>query len=166
MLRSLPVIALLLAPSLAAAQSLNLDVGVSGGLPGFIYPGALPQTGEWNEVDPHAPGPLVGLDGLPVAVTLTAAGFGSEVFHNAAGGYNGRLVNDGFAVEGVSTWRFDGLEPGTYAVATSAWEPVAGIERLEVEVVGSPDGVQVVGEPVHCSTLRGSTRMTMRPVGG
>ncbi|MBL8863751.1 MAG: hypothetical protein JNK02_17310 [Planctomycetes bacterium] len=145
-----PALLLLAAP--AAAQSLNVDVGtnVAFPAPSSAY-AAAGAAGVWNPVAaPASQAPLVGLDGLSTAVTLTSlGGFLNFDYDNpATSGEAGLLLDDVQDLGGPTsmvTWSFAGLQDGEYTLFTYAWAPDNASFRTRVTVPGSPDAAVDVG---------------------
>ena len=152
MIRTLRTLLPFLLATPATAQSLNVDVGLNGTLPvpAASYAGAG-LAGTWNAAPVPANAlPLVGLDGFPIAATLTSSGgFLAFDFDNpATGGDAGLLLDDCQDLGGPSssaTWTFSGLANGEYTVFTYAWAPDNAGFRTTVSVPGSIDAAQSVG---------------------
>jgi len=112
---------------------------------------AAGSAGTWNAVAVPVTGQaLVGLDGLPTAVTITSAGgFVNLDYDNAATtGDDDSLMDDLQDLGGPTssvTWTFSGLADGAYTVLTYAWAPDSTGFRTQVAVQGSPDPAQEVG---------------------
>ncbi len=138
----------------SAAQSLNVDVGGNGmfPLPSAAY-AAAGLAGAWSGVAaPAIAAPLVGLDGAPVAATMTSSGgFLNFDFDNVGtSGDDENLLDDVVDLGGptsVVSWSFAGLADGSYTVRTYAWAPDNTTFRTNVAVAGSTDAAQDVGGP-------------------
>lgn len=136
----------------ARAQSLNVDIGLNGTFPvpaSTYAAAALP--GFWNGVQsPAVATALVGLDGAPVAATLTSNG-GFLNFDYDNGGTSGdaqNLLDDVQDLGGptsVVQWSFAGLTDGPYAVYTYAWAPDNTGFRTGVTILGAIEPAQDVG---------------------
>ncbi len=160
-------LALLVVPS-ALAQSFNVDVGtttVTGpgfGPPSAAFGGAAGQAGTWNEMNGTVVTmiPLLGLDGLPTAVTLTrtsavGGNFGSNNA-NTTGDFQ-LLLDDGQDVGGLGqseTYTFAGLAPGVYDLYTYAIAPDSATFISGVTVPASPGpNPQNVGGPMPADSF-------------
>jgi len=149
----LPILSLILA-SPAAAQSLNVDIGLNTVFPVPIstYGGAAAQPGVWNDVSGTLAAPVIlnGLSGLPSGVSLSRTGASGNFAHDnpATTGEDDSLMDDCQDLGGAgssSTWTFTGLTNGQYQVFTYAWAPDDGTFRTNVSVAGSADPVQTLG---------------------
>ena len=114
--------------SLASAQSLNIDVGVTFPVPSSTFGAAAAQPGVWNSVDAGQAGAtaLVDLAGVATGVTIQRSnGSGSEMSWNNPGtnGDDAALMDDGDDPGLGSTWRISGLAAGDYEVTVYAWAP-------------------------------------------
>lgn len=144
--------------SLASAQSLNIDVGVTFPVPSSTFGAAAAQPGVWNSVDAGQAGAtaLVDLAGVATGVTIQRSnGSGSEMSWNNPGtnGDDAALMDDGDDPGLGSTWRISGLAAGDYEVTVYAWAPddpgyqtVVYINGGASTIVGGPwTGGYVVG---------------------
>ncbi len=136
----------------AGAQSLNVDVGANDAhpTPSTTY-AAAGSAGAWNAVAvPASAQPLVGLDGLSVAATVSSTGgFVNLNYDNpATTGEDDGLMDDFQDVGGLTssvTWTFAGLADDTYTVITYSWAPDNAGFQTRVAVPGSTDAAQDVG---------------------
>src|SRR5690349_13618785 len=71
--RCLLVLALLLSPAIASAQSLNVDIGATGGTPSNGFGAAAGQAGTWNEIGLGVSSNLAGLNGAGTGVSVAVA---------------------------------------------------------------------------------------------
>jgi hypothetical protein len=157
----------LILASPAAAQSLNVDIGLNTvfPVPSSTYGAAAAQPGSWNGVTGSVVGPvaLVGLNGSPSGVSVTRSGLAGDFSHDNAGttGEDDSLMDDcqdlGGAGSGSTTWTFTGLSNGQYQVYTYAWAPDDGSYRTTVTVAGSADPAQIVGGDWPGSHVQGTT---------
>ncbi|MCY2960603.1 MAG: hypothetical protein NTY35_10600 [Planctomycetota bacterium] len=150
---SRPYLLLLLACApVAGAQSLNVDIGqnVVFPVPASSY-AAQGAAGTWNSVAaPGAAAALVGLNGAPVAATLSSSGgFLNFDFDNAGtSGDAQSLLDDVHDLGGPTSavsWSFAGLAAGDYSVYTYAWAPDNTTFRTTVSIAGALDPDQNVG---------------------
>ena len=117
--RSLIVLALLLSPVIASAQSLNVDIGAVGGTPSSGFGAAAGQPGTWNEIGLGSTSNLSGLSGAGTGVSVAVAAdtdTGSEL---TCAGDIGALINDNvyrLGANAVWTVTFSGLANGPYTV--------------------------------------------------
>jgi len=164
--RSLPVLALALAGTATAQQSLNVDVGLNTvfPVPGPTYAGAAAQAGTWNGVSAASTWPvsLVGIDGNPSGVTLSATGGQGDFAHDNASttGDDDSLMDDAVDVGSsgsTTTWTFSGLANGQYQVITYAWAPDDATYRTEITVTGATTGMQSIGGAWPGSHTLGTT---------
>lgn len=112
-----------------SAQSFNVDFASFSNppTPSVAYGAAANQPGRWNPIDVTVVNPpLLGLDGVATAVTLTRSnlltidmGFDNALTH----GDDGALLDDGESIGNVSMWTFAHLAAGEYALYTYAWAP-------------------------------------------
>ncbi|MHC4220076.1 MAG: hypothetical protein ACYSU7_16650 [Planctomycetota bacterium] len=112
----------------ALGQSINIDAGDLAGTPAATY-AAAGLSGAWNTLTagPGIPEALVGLNGRPVAATVTRD-FGYALAFDDPGtvGDDQGLLDDGRGDMGdvqMTLW-IDGLIDGTYEIITYAWTPV------------------------------------------
>jgi hypothetical protein len=137
----------------ALAQSFNLDCGSGFGTSSNSYGAAAGQPGFWQEipnVNAGVPVVLNDLAGLPTGVSLTSAATLFNVFFNNAGtsGDDQALLDDALDLNvALATFTFNGLANGDYTVYTYAWAPDDETFRTSVDVVGAPEGPQLVGGP-------------------
>ncbi len=128
-----PILALLFSTSSmpsAVAQSVNIDYGDGAGTPPAVY-AAAGSAGVWNALagPRDTPEALVGLDGSPIAATVTlTSGAGGPVntFDDPATfGNDGQLLDDytSGGTDAVGSIVFSGLENGSYEVIVYAWTP-------------------------------------------
>jgi hypothetical protein len=117
--RCLLVLALLLSPAIASAQSLNVDIGAVGGTPSNGFGAAAGQAGTWNEIGLGLTSNLAGLSGAGTGVSVAVAAdtdTGSEL---TCAGDIGALINDNIYRLGANAvWNvtFTGLANGPYTV--------------------------------------------------
>jgi hypothetical protein len=152
--RILASLALALAPGLAAAEDLNLNVGttLNSNRPADSFGAAASQAGRWNLVSANVPTTVALLDlaGNPtnVSVSLTG-GFGNfGVLNPNWSGDDAKLLQ--FAADvgggGTITWTFSGIAPGNYEVYTYAIAPdFPATYRTRVAVTGAVEPAQIVG---------------------
>jgi hypothetical protein len=156
----LNALALSLCASLASAQSFNLDVGAqqSHPLAAPSYGAAANQPGQWFGVGTTAQNPvtLTDVQGTPTSVTITPTGGNGDFAVNNPtwSGDDDLLMEDATDVGGTwqgapsgsITWTIANLAPGTYEIYTYALAPDFPVAyRTRVNVVGAPEGAQVVG---------------------
>lgn len=109
------------------AQSFNVDFcGNFGWVASTSYGAAAGQPGVWNEKT-FSGGPVFGLNGLPISVTMTPSGLAPCVGKDDPGtsGNDEELLDDsadiGAVGSGSRSQVITGLEPGNYQVFTYAW---------------------------------------------
>jgi hypothetical protein len=154
-MKNLLALVLLAAP--AAAQSFNVDIGITFGAPSSSYGAAAGQSGNWNEIDMagpiNNPMSLTDVNGTASAVTVeyNKTGNGNFSFDNTnTTGDDEALLDDCVDVGSGTTakvkYTFLNLNPGTYDVYVYAFAPdnrtgfIAG-----VEVIGGTKGIQTCG---------------------
>ena len=129
----------------ALAQSVNVDVGNLFGTPTSAYAAGAGQAGVWNSKTTNSATALVDLTGGATGATLAASGgvltFGFD--NTGTTGDDQALMDDG--CDGVRTWTFSGIANGAYELYTYAWAPDSNTYKTNVNVQGSPSGVQSVG---------------------
>jgi hypothetical protein len=169
---------LLLAVSAAAGQSFNIDMDSTGspslgaGVPSPLFGAAADQPGFWTSYLPTNDAvPLVSLSsGAPtsamVQVISSSTTLSVNGFNNAANtGDFALLFNDGAQIGttvqgGNRTYRVSGLLDGPYAVYTYTGRPQGTEGELQVEVVGSSQGVMTAsGTPVGNTFTSGVTHV-------
>jgi hypothetical protein len=135
------------------ATDLNIDIGVSAGLPGSGQGQAANNVGEWNTIPMPALGlGLVDLAGDPTSAVITGAGGGGEFTfdHPATIGGFGKLLDDrqdvGCTPGATSVWEVSGMAAGTYDVYVYAWASDDPLNSLtDVTVSGGSAGTQTCG---------------------
>jgi hypothetical protein len=161
----IPVLTLILA-SPAAAQSVNVDIGLNTvfPVPASTYGAAAAQPGTWNGVSGALAGSaaLNGLNGSPSGVSVSRSGVSGNFSHDNAGttGDDDSMMDDCQDLGGAgsaSTWTFTGLANGNYQVFTYAWAPDDGTFRTVVTVATSADPAQTVGGDWPGSHVLGTT---------
>ncbi|MCH8851791.1 MAG: BPTI/Kunitz domain-containing protein [Planctomycetes bacterium] len=116
--------------STVVGQSVNIDYGEGAGTPPSDY-AAAGSSGAWNALSGPmgTPETLVGLDGSPIAATVTltsgAGGPPSLFDHPGTSGNDAQLLDDytSGGTDAVGSIFFSGLENGLYEVIVYAWTP-------------------------------------------
>ncbi|MHC4108535.1 MAG: hypothetical protein ACYSTY_10665 [Planctomycetota bacterium] len=138
------------ASSAAWGQGINIDFGDGFGVPPPKY-AAAGTPGTWNAVagDPDVPQPLVGLDGQPLAATVTLMNFAGGIDDPATTGANEQLFDDGLFGLGdvVSFLDFDGLANGSYGLIVYAWTPTIATDFTTVMIGEGFDPSLMAGGP-------------------
>ncbi|MFO1010206.1 MAG: hypothetical protein U1F29_09125 [Planctomycetota bacterium] len=165
-LRSVPCFLLGAAlTTFASAQSFNVDFGVSPSfpVPSASFGAAAAKSGTWNALPVNAgvAQPLVDLTGVATSVTWTISG---GVATAASSNLTGASVDDlallGDVLDPGSVLRtvtISGLLPGEYEVTSYAIAPDDPNYRTAIDVVGSVEGVQIVGGAFPGSYVQGVT---------
>jgi hypothetical protein len=135
------------------ATSVNIDLGVSQGVPGTGQGGAAGNVGSWNGIAVPTGGTgLLDLDQFQTNGTFSHTGTAGE-FTAGFGGANGfwkKLFDDGHDVGCVGTpfvtYQFDGFQAGTYDVYVYSWALENPANSLtDIEVLGGNKGKQTCG---------------------
>ena len=150
-----PILVLACAHS-AQAQSFNVDIGdnlAPHGLPPSSYGAAANQTGTWNARSALVASTiLTDVGGVPSAVTLTRTASNGGVnftFDNLLTTGSDDLLLDDTQDVGTSpsttTWTFNNLQAGMYALYTYAWAPdsatfVSGVSGGSIDPLQSCGG--------------------------
>ncbi len=137
----------------ASAQEFNVDCNDFAGTLGVPSPtyGAAGTPGVWNNVDLNTGSPyfLVDKQGNPTSVTMTLSGGLAYDFYfnnNNISGEDARLLEDFLYAVTADSVTINGLADGTYFIYTYALAPDDKLNfGTNVDVVGSPDGSQLVG---------------------
>jgi hypothetical protein len=136
----------------ASAQSFNLDVGnqvAPYGLPSMAYAGAAAQAGPWVNVGSTmgTTSPLTDVTGAVTTVTATSAGTGTAYNSNAFGLSGDDLLFMGDTLDAdTTTFTFNNLAAGTYALYTYSWAPDLSTYVSRVTGgAGTTDPQQLVG---------------------
>ncbi len=149
--RLVPLVLFTLAP-LAAAQSLNIDVGdnlIIFPAPQNSYGAGAGQTGFWNPVSHPYSATLTGLDGSPTGVTTTSTAPYSYNYFPSTLTRDDRnfmidIQNLPF-IGGPWSWTFAGLQSGNYVLYTYAWAPENNGNQTRIHVPLSSDPAQDIG---------------------
>lgn len=151
-------ISTLLSGSVSVAESINVDIGTVGGVPGPTY-GAAGEAGTWNGVDipdmlgDIQTGPLLDTSGQMTNVTLSivslpfagnVTGFADPADYPSGDAYAllHDQVNCGFMISGQTPYGtafdFSGLAPGTYDVITYATPTAVTLVQTVVSLDDDP----------------------------
>ncbi len=148
-------------------QSVNIDYEAGSGTPAENYAAAgLP--GVWNALTapPNVAQPLVGLDGEPIAATVTQL-LATGTIHRddpATSGEDEALMDDfvpglGDIVVGLT---FEGLRDGVYEVITYAWTPNSPNSTTLVGLDENLTGGQLIGGAWPGTLTKGITHASHR----
>jgi hypothetical protein len=177
-LRCASIAAVVLACSIASAQSFNIDIDsptspptLGGGVPSSGFGAAPNQPGVWNSY-PATSNPIALLDlsggatGAAVDVTATSTSVTVLAFNNPSNtGDFALLFNDGSQIGttlqgGTRTYSFSGLLNGPYSVVTYTGRPQGTNGDLFVDIPGSNEGsLQATGIPTGNTFTLGVTHV-------
>jgi hypothetical protein len=127
----------------SSAQSLNIDINSTYGVPASTF-AAAGLAGTWNLVPPTGttPNPLVDLAGAATSATMTYGGGsgGAFSFDNLATTGNDQALLDDAQdpVIPPAVWTIGNLQAGTYTVYTYGWAPDSNLYRTGISVNGGP----------------------------
>ena len=154
------------ASTAAWGPGINIDFGDGAGVPPPGYGGAG-APGIWNGIAAE-PGthPLVGLNGDPLAATITLMNFSGALDDPGTSGSDEQLLDDGLFGLGdvVSFLTIDGVANGTYQVIAYAWTPTIDTDFTTVMVGEEFNPSLIVGGPWPGGLEEGVTHVTFEIV--